>query len=89
MQLVLCLQIKTQILSKTLTSKKLIDGWLLGPSDELLLWVPFDYRGHIHVPPCNSMIAHYRVVIEGESSGLHAGKGWTRCWVNSVLTESP
>jgi len=72
---------------EALSSTQLIDGWLLGPSDELLLWVPFDYRGHIHVPPCDSIIAHYRVVIEGESSGLHAGEGWTGCWVNSGPTD--
>ena len=71
-------------LVEALNFTALVDGWVLGPSKELLLWVPPDYREHIHVPPCRTLIARYRIVIKEASGGSHAGTGWTSCWGNTT-----
>jgi len=73
-------------LVEALTFTALVDGWVLGPSKELLLWVPPDYREHLHVPHCRTLIARHRIVIKEASSGLHAGTGWTLCWGNNAPT---
>ena len=58
----------------------LTDGWLVGPSGELLLWVPYDYQTYLQVPVCTTLIARHRVVITADASGLHAGEDWIKCW---------
>jgi len=63
-----------------LASATLKDGWLVGPSDELILWVPTEYRDHLQVTPCTLMIKSSRVAIGVENSGLHASLNWTSCW---------
>jgi len=63
-----------------LMSAPLKDGWLVGPSSELLLWVPAEYRGYLQTDLCTLLIARSRVVITAGDSGLHAGADWTSCW---------
>lgn len=60
------------------------DGWLKGPSGELLLWVPAEYRQYLQVPPCTMCIDQSRVVITPCAEGLHAGESWTSCWLNNT-----
>jgi len=62
-----------------LASAGLEDGWLVGSSGELLLWVPAKYRAHYQTDACTLMIAKTRVFIGVGDSGLHAGLNWTSC----------
>ena len=61
------------------------DGWLVGSSGELLLWLPADYRSYIQLPPCSTVIGSPRVVLEADE-GLHWGDQWAACWRNSART---
>ena len=56
------------------------DGWVKGPSGELLLWIPPEYREYLQLPPCTLMISKYRVVLSGDAAGLRYGTDWTLCW---------
>ena len=56
------------------------DGWVVGPSGELLLWIPAEYRQYLQLPPCTLMISNQRVVLSAEATGLHYGTDWTSCW---------
>ena len=59
-------------------------GWLLvhGNTDELLLWVPPEYRSYLNLPSCKLSIAKYRVIMTVEND-WHHGENWTACWVGS------
>jgi len=63
-----------------LASATLTDGWLMGSSGELILWVPAEYRAYLQVTPCILVVGRSRVVIGVDYSGLHAGLNWTPCW---------
>jgi len=63
-----------------LASVTLEDGWLKGPSGELLLWVPPDYGAYICAPPYTRVMGRQRVEISGEAEDLHAGERWSSCW---------
>jgi len=63
-----------------LASATLKDGWLVGSSGELILWVPAAYRTFLQVNPCALLIDQSRIVIGVGDSGLHAGLNWTSCW---------
>jgi len=64
-----------------LASATLKDGWLVGSSGELILWVPAEYRRYLQpVNPCMLRIDQCRVVIGVGDSGLHAGSDWKLCW---------
>jgi len=63
-----------------LASASFEDGWLVGPSGELYLWVPPEYRMYVPSAPCTLQISRSRVVIGVGHSGLHAGSNWTSCW---------
>jgi len=56
------------------------DGWVVGSSGELLLWIPAAYRGYVQLPPCTNMISKHRVVLSADATGLHYGTDWTSCW---------
>ena len=63
-----------------LTSASFNEGWLVGQSGELYLWVPPEYRMYVQTNPCTLQISRSRVVIGVGHSGLHAGSNWTQCW---------
>jgi len=63
-----------------LASATLKDGWLVGSSGELILWVPAEYRSCLAVLPCTLRICKSSVVIGVEDGDLHAGENWTSCW---------
>jgi len=63
-----------------LASAILRDGWLVGSSGELILWVPAEYRTYLQLDPCTLRIDRSRVVIGVGDGGLHAGLNWTSCW---------
>jgi len=56
------------------------NGWVLGSADELLVWVPVDYRKHLQLPFCTLLIGRCRVHVKIGSSGWHRGESWTSCW---------
>jgi len=63
-----------------LSSATLKDGWLVGSSGELILWVPVEYREYLQAALCKLLVGGSRVVIGVGDSGLHAGLNWTSCW---------
>jgi len=58
------------------------DGWLVSPTDELLLWVPPEYRGRLEIGNYSRIIATHRAVVTvaSENDVWHHGKQWIRCW---------
>lgn len=49
------------------------DGWLLGPHDELILWIPFELR--------NSATFSQREAINNiDFRNFKCGIEWTQCW---------
>jgi len=63
-----------------LASTPLKNGWAAGSSDELLLWVPAEYRDCLQVDVCTLLIGERRVVITAGDSGVHLGTDWALCW---------
>jgi len=63
-----------------LASYGLRDGWLVGSSGELLLWVPVDYRAYLQVGYCTLTIGKSRVIVTVGAGGLHGGSNWKLCW---------
>jgi len=64
----------------TLASATLNDGWLVGSSGELILWVPAEYRTYLALLPLTLCIGKVTVVIGVGDGGLHAGMDWNLCW---------
>jgi len=62
--------------AKTLNSAMLVDGWLKGPSGELLLWVPSQYYQYIYAPRDPARYVEIRV----GDIGYHCGESWRSCW---------
>ncbi|KIJ42157.1 hypothetical protein M422DRAFT_171537, partial [Sphaerobolus stellatus SS14] len=53
-------------------------GWILGPNDELILWIPFSYRERLWLP-CYLAIMGINTVTLDLSQFVH-GPSWTDCW---------
>jgi len=54
--------------SAILTSAILQDGWLTGPSGELLVWVPSAYRQYLPTYPCTLRIEPTGVIIKASDN---------------------
>ncbi|KAJ7920234.1 peptidase C14, partial [Mycena leptocephala] len=52
-------------------------SWIRGPRQELVMWVPPEYRSHLQLPPCVIVIPSARVVVD-TSRFLH-GTDWVKC----------
>ena len=63
-----------------LVAGKLENGWIVGPSRELILWVPAEYRAYLEAPPCVLTINESRVIVRAGAGGLHVGSNWKLCW---------
>jgi len=64
-----------------LLNADLKDGWLMGPSGELLLWVPTDYQNLLEFRPYSRRtLRQRRVVVTVGDQGLHWGDDWRACW---------
>lgn len=61
------------------------NGWLMSPTNDLLLWVPPEYRERLEVGGHSRIIATHRVVVTADDGVMHQGEQWTRCWRNSNL----
>jgi len=59
------------------------DGWVLGQSGELLLWVPEEYRTCLVSSICKLLIAEHRVTIT-TGDVWHQGDDWTSCWLAAL-----
>ena len=69
----------------SLTFARYEEGWLVSPSNELLLWVPPEYRGHLEIGDYSRVIATHRAVVTANDDMLHQGEQWTRCWRSDVF----
>ncbi|KZV60308.1 hypothetical protein PENSPDRAFT_718183 [Peniophora sp. CONT] len=54
-------------------------GWLRGPYNELLLYVPPGYRHYVQHLPCKIRVAQCQLTINWD--GAVHGKDWTKCYV--------
>jgi len=55
-------------------------GWIVGPSDELISWVPPEYRPWLLLPPCKYILAGKLVTIDFRQC-LAQGPYWTSCYI--------
>ena len=55
------------------------DGWLVGASDELLLWVPKDYINNLAIEG-TTLISKHKVVLTIPDGESYDGTNWTKCW---------
>jgi WD40 repeat protein len=53
------------------------DGWIEGPAKELIFWVLPEWRPFMVWPPCLSLIAESRIIVDLQYF-VH-GTDWTRC----------
>jgi len=54
-------------------------GWLVGASDELLLWVPEHYISNLDING-TTLIAKHKVFLTISDGGSCDGTNWTKCW---------
>jgi len=73
-------QVSEQDAPKALPCTTLVDGWLLGPIGELLMWVPAGDRANLRISPCTMLISHSCISVTIGSSGWHRGVAWISCW---------
>ncbi|KIJ49027.1 hypothetical protein M422DRAFT_225698 [Sphaerobolus stellatus SS14] len=53
-------------------------GWILGPNNELILWIPFSYRERLWPPRC--LVVMGLDVVDLDLSQFVHGASWTDCW---------
>ena len=65
-----------------LAKSREVDGWMVSPSNQRLMWVPPEYRGRVEVSGQSQIIAtHWKhAVLDGDDAQLHHGDQWTSCW---------
>ena len=80
----LAAQPRCNTLAELLRTGPRADGWVTGPSGELLLWVPPAYRAYVQLPPCTIMISKHRVVLSLNANNLRSGSEWTSCWSSAA-----
>ncbi|KAM6492822.1 hypothetical protein JOM56_010956 [Amanita muscaria] len=54
------------------------DGWIVGPQDQLLLWIPIQLRSLLHTPGTVSMLPEG--TIDLDLSVMAHGKKWINCF---------
>ncbi|KAG6333440.1 hypothetical protein ID866_5642 [Astraeus odoratus] len=54
------------------------DGWIVGPKDRLLLWVPKSHRKWLY--HTRNTLVLPRGHIELDLSNMAHGNSWQRCW---------
>jgi len=69
-----------------LANAELKDGWLVGPSGELLLWVPTNYQDHLQFASYPmTVLGQRRIVVTVEDCGLNWGDDWHACWRGAAV----
>ena len=56
------------------------DGWIVGPNQKLLLWIPFSYHSSFHYTPWTQLVIP-RGVPELDLSRMTHGPAWYRCYL--------
>ncbi|KAJ7833330.1 hypothetical protein B0H14DRAFT_2800946 [Mycena olivaceomarginata] len=64
--------------ASAITSPQVQESWIRGSRGELLVWVPPEYRRHLHLSPCFIVIAPVRVVVD-MGPCVH-GTDWVTCY---------
>ena len=64
-------------------------GWLVGPSGELLLWIPAGYRQYLRSLPCIRLIGKNSIGVTIGGGAWHRGVNWTSCWRGDTLDSIP
>jgi hypothetical protein len=62
---------------------KLHDGWIVGPENEHLIWIPAHYRDRLLTPFCKQIISSDPVVMLDLSHFAH-GPSWANCYMKSL-----
>ncbi|KAJ7924656.1 peptidase C14 [Mycena leptocephala] len=62
-----------------ITSPHAEDSWIRGPNQELIMWVPPEYRFYLQLPPHFIVIASARVVVD--MSRVVRGTDWVKCYI--------
>ncbi|KAJ7803861.1 hypothetical protein B0H14DRAFT_2886730 [Mycena olivaceomarginata] len=55
------------------------ESWIRGPNQELIMWVPPEYRFYLQLPPHFIVIASARVVVD--MSRIVHGTDWVKCYI--------
>jgi WD40 repeat protein len=71
------LQYPTHLFPLPASPFQMDDGWILGSSDELILWVPAVYHGCLEHPHCCIMGNPNNTRIDFKH--FKCGKEWTQC----------
>ncbi|KAJ6528413.1 WD40-repeat-containing domain protein [Mycena capillaripes] len=62
-----------------ITFSRTKDSWIRGPNQELIMWVPPEYRPYLHVPPWIIFISASARVVVDTSRFVH-GTDWVKCY---------
>ncbi|KAF7309317.1 WD40 repeat-like protein [Mycena indigotica] len=54
------------------------DGWVLSEQEDLLFWLPPDFRPGFYMPLSTKVISHHKVNFSYENF-MH-GDNWTKCY---------
>ena len=73
-----------EIDSNTLSVASLREGWLRGPSGELLLWVPAEYNSYLHRSRYMRRVDGQCVVVRTTSDGWNRGFTWSMCYRGGI-----
>ena len=75
-----CLLPNSDSMTPGQTHATLVNGWLTGPSGELLLWVPANYHQYVPAASCTLYIQSSRLAIFARGDTVHCGEAWQKCW---------
>ncbi|EMD30703.1 hypothetical protein CERSUDRAFT_120339 [Gelatoporia subvermispora B] len=59
-------------------------GWIKGPRDELIMWIPKDYWRGVLMPRTKVLVGRYRATLD--VSGFVHGTRWTDCYTPNVTS---
>ncbi|EMD36473.1 hypothetical protein CERSUDRAFT_138149 [Gelatoporia subvermispora B] len=80
----------SQIVSEELLDPsqfRLESGWIKGPQDKLIMWIPKDYWRAVLMPRTKVLIGRYRAILD--VSRFAHGDRWTECYTPSMTLSNP
>ncbi|EMD36495.1 hypothetical protein CERSUDRAFT_115528 [Gelatoporia subvermispora B] len=80
----------SQIVSEELLDPsqfRLESGWIKGPRDEIIMWIPKDYWRGVLMPRTKVLIGRYRAMLD--VSRFAHGDRWTECYTPSMTSSNP
>lgn len=80
----------SQVVSEELNNPsqlRLESGWIKGPRDELIMWIPKDYWRGILMPRTKVLIGRYRAMLD--VSRFAHGDSWTECYTPHMTSSNP